>query len=88
MSNTITLPSIPTDWIAHSGIVPAGNGYRTHVKRVLHKVDGYHKFVIHTAYEYEGKWSYEHGRYFLTEEEALKAYINASSKEAFSQAGA
>lgn len=75
MSNkTITLPAIPADWIAHTGVIPAGNGYRTHVKKVLHTVSGYHPFVIHTAYEYEGKWAYESGRYFSTEAAALAAF--------------
>jgi hypothetical protein len=74
MSN-ITIPSIPSNWIAHSGITPAGNGYRTHVRKVLHTVEyGYHKFVIHTAYDDNGKWAYENGRYFETEDAALTAF--------------
>lgn len=77
MSNSITIPTIPSNWIAHSGVIPADNGYRTHVKKVLHTVDyGYHKFVIHQAYESYGEWSYAHGQYFLTESEALAAFEN------------
>jgi hypothetical protein len=73
MSN-ITIPAIPSNWIAHSGVLPAGNGYRTRVEKVLHTVPGYHPFCIHLAYEYEGKWAYESGRYFKTEDEALAAF--------------
>lgn len=75
MSNdTISIPAIPSNWIAHTGVVPAGNGYRTRVQKVLHTVSGYHPFCIHRAYEYEGKWAYEYGHYFMTEAEALKAF--------------
>jgi hypothetical protein len=74
MSNTITIPAIPSNWLAHSGIRPAGNGYRTRVEKVLHTVSGYHPFVIHTAYEYDGKWAYESGRYFKDEASALAAF--------------
>lgn len=66
------IPAIPTDWLAHSGVVPAGNGYRTHVKTVLHKASegSYHPFVVHTAYENDiGEWAYEQGSYCFTEEE-------------------
>ena len=87
-NNTMTIPTIPADWIAYTGVIPAGNGYRTHIKRVVHKVDGYLQFVIHTAYDYNGEWCFEHGRYFKTEEEALAAFVTASSKEAFSQESA
>lgn len=73
MSN-ITIPSIPADWIAHTGIIPAGNGYRTRVQKVLHSVAGYHPYCIHTAYEYEGKWAYENGSYFKDEASALAAF--------------
>lgn len=75
MSNkTISIPAIPANWIAHSGVRPAGNGYRTHVKKVLHPVDGYHPFCIHAAYEYNGAWEYENGRYFKNESDALTAF--------------
>lgn len=74
MSNTTTIPSIPKTWIAHTGVIPAGNGYRTRVKKVLHTVSGYHPFVIHTAYEYNGEWAYECGSYFSTEEAAVTAF--------------
>lgn len=74
MSNKITIPAIPSDWIAHSGVQPAGNGLRTHVKAVLHKCSGYHPFVVHTAYEYKGEWAYERGDYCKTEEEGIKAF--------------
>lgn len=76
MSNkTITIPSIPSNWLAHTGVIPAANGYRTRVQKVLHTVDyGYHKFVIHTAYEYNGEWAYESGRYFKDEASALAAF--------------
>jgi hypothetical protein len=71
---TITIPEIPADWISHTGIIPAGNGYRTRVKKVLHKTDGFHPFVIHTAYEYQGRWAYERGSYFHDLTEASKAF--------------
>ena len=73
MSN-ITIPAIPSTWIAHTGVIPAGNGYRTRVEKVVHTVSGYHPFVIHTAYEYDGAWAYEQGHYFKTEAEALAAF--------------
>jgi len=71
---TITIPAIPAEWIAHSGIIPAGNGLLTHVKTVLHKSTGYHPYVIHTASERQNAWSYGSGKYFLTLEEATKEY--------------
>jgi hypothetical protein len=75
MSNkSVTIPAIPSNWIAHSGVIPAGNGYRTRVQKVLHTVSGYHPFVIHTAYEYDGKWAYESGSYFKDEASALAAF--------------
>lgn len=77
MNNTkpsISVPAIPSDWIAHSGVQLAGNGLRTHVKAVLHKCSGYHPFVVHTAYEYQGEWAYERGTYCMTEAEGIKAF--------------
>jgi uncharacterized membrane protein YjdF len=74
MSNTITIPAIPSDWIRHTGIMPADGFTRTRVDRVLHRAEGYMPFVIHRAYVYEGKWAYECGSYFLTEQEALNAF--------------
>ena len=68
------VPNIPSDWIAHSGIIPAGNGFRTRVAKVLHKCDGYMPYVIHRAYEYDGKWAYEAGSYFLDLASAQTAY--------------
>jgi hypothetical protein len=46
------------------------------VETVLHDAQpgSYHPFVLHRAYEYNGKWSYEHGTYFFTLEEAMKAF--------------
>jgi len=42
MSNkSVTIPAIPSNCIAHSGIIPAGNGYCTRVEKVLHTVSGY-----------------------------------------------
>jgi hypothetical protein len=69
-------PPIPADWIAHSGVIAAGNGYRTHVKTVLHKASAgsYHPFVLHTAYEYNGAWSYEQGSYCMTKEEGMEGF--------------
>jgi hypothetical protein len=77
-NNTITIPAIPKDWITHSGVIPAGNGYRTRVKAVLHTSTGMHPFVVHTAYEYEGAWAYERGTYCLTEEEGMRAFQDRS----------
>jgi hypothetical protein len=78
MSNkTLTIPSIPANWIVHTGVLPAGNGYRTRVQKVLHTVGGYHPFCIHTAYEYNGEWAYECGRYFKDEAAALAAFEKA-----------
>jgi hypothetical protein len=71
-------PPIPADWITHSGAIPAGNGYRARIKAVLHKCDGYHPFVVHAAYEYNGGWSFEHGDYFFTVEEALPRFHERS----------
>lgn len=76
MSN-ITIPSIPSNWIAHSGVIPAENGYKTRVKKVLHTVPGHHSYCIHTAYEYNGEWSYECGHYFKDEAAALAAFEKA-----------
>jgi len=70
----ISIPAIPSDWILHSGVIPAGDGYRTRVKTVLHKCSGYHPFVVHSAYEYNGEWSYEQGTYCKTEEEGIAAF--------------
>ena len=72
--NLIPVPAIPADWIAHSGMVLAGNGLRTHVKAVLHKVGGYHPYVVHTAYVSNDEWCYERGTYCKTEEEGIKAF--------------
>jgi hypothetical protein len=78
MSNkTLSIPTIPANWITHSGVLPAGNGYRTRVQKVLHTVGGYHPFCIHTAYEYNGEWAYECGRYFKDEVAALAAFEKA-----------
>lgn len=68
------VPAIPSDWIAHTGIIPAGNGFRTHVRKVLHKCDGYMPFVIHTAFESNGKWAYERGSYFFNQSDAETAF--------------
>ena len=63
-------------WHAHTPVLPAANGTRTMVETVLHDAQpgSYHPFVLHRAYEYNGKWSYEHGTYFFTLEEAMKAF--------------
>jgi hypothetical protein len=71
---TIQVPAIPADWIAHSGVIPAGNGLRTHVAKVLHTCDGYMPYVIHRAFESNGKWAYEGGQYFSDPKEAQTAY--------------
>lgn len=72
----ISIPAIPEDWILHDGVIPAGNGYRTRVKTVLHAAHAGspHPFVVHSAYEYNGGWSYEHGTYCLTQEEGIAAF--------------
>jgi hypothetical protein len=64
------IPSIPNDWITHTGILPAANGYVTRVKKVLRKVGGFYPYAIHTAYESDGKWNYEKGDYFPRLKEA------------------
>jgi hypothetical protein len=57
-------------------VIPAGGGYRTHVKTVLHRASegSYHPYVIHTAYENNGSWSYERGIYCLDLDEAMTKY--------------
>jgi hypothetical protein len=78
MSATITIPAIPADWISHTGIIPAGNGYRTHVRKVLHSSQSqYHPWVIHSAYVNDrGEWAYEQGDYCETLEEAKNKWAN------------
>jgi hypothetical protein len=74
MSNkSITIPAIPSNWIAHSGIRPAGNGYVTRCI-VLHDVGGYHPFCVHEAGVYDGKWEYQRGDYFKDEKAALNRF--------------
>lgn len=74
MNNTISFPTIPADWIIHSGVQLAGNGFITHVQAVLHKCSGYYPFVVHTAYEHGGEWSYGHGTYCMTLAEGTAAF--------------
>jgi len=76
MSNTITIPAIPSDWLAHSGVIPAGNGRGTRICAVLHKasLESYHPFVVHAAYENNGVWAFERGDYCMTEAEGIKAF--------------
>jgi hypothetical protein len=76
MSNNNNIPTIPTDWIAHSGIIPEGNGFRTRVHKVLHSASAgsYHPFVVHRAYVVDGRWAYESGRYCMTLEEGRKVF--------------
>jgi hypothetical protein len=71
-------PPIPADWIAHSEAISAGNGYRARINAVLHKCDGYHPYAVHTAYEYNGSWSFDCGDYFFTLEEALPRFHERS----------
>ena len=72
---TTTIPAIPSDWLAHSGVIPAANGYRTRIKAVLHPCAGYHPFVVHTAYECDGRWAFEQGDYCKTEDEGVQKFI-------------
>lgn len=72
----IEIPVIPVSWIEHSGILLAGNGFRTCVHRVLHRVDGYLEFAVHSAYvDDNNQWAYEGGRYFETEAGARNEFF-------------
>lgn len=64
----IEIPVIPASWIEYSGILLAGNGFRTRVNRVLHRINGHLEFAVHGAYvDDNNQWAYEGGRYFETE---------------------
>ena len=76
MPATITIPAIPTCWIAHTGILPAGDGFRTRVRKVLHSTDSeYTPYVIHQAFVNDkNEWAYSHGHYFKNIEEAKEEW--------------
>lgn len=74
-SEMISIPMIPKLWIRHSGIQLAGNGVRTRVDIVLHRVSGVFEYAIHAAYvDNDHEWAYESGLYYDTVLEAEKGY--------------
>lgn len=71
----ISIPIIPEAWLEYSGILLAGNGVRTRVDLVLHRVRGVYEYAIHSAYVGDNDdWEYEGGRYYDTLMQAQVSY--------------
>ena len=77
----ISIPMIPEGWLEYSGILLAGDGVRTRVDLVLHRVRGVYEYAIHSAHVGDREnWEYEDGRYFDTLPEAQASYKHLKSR--------